>query len=135
MLPVTAVLLAVATQASIDASEADLDTITGADGVVLATLQPNNGLGAIQKNVALLNFELLMVLTSDHVTPATGLTVTAQRSVDGAAFAAVTGTIAEVSNGIYQFDSSAADTNGGVITWKFSAATADDTFFTFKTTT
>lgn len=87
----------------------------------------------IKKNTAFSNFEFLMVLTSDHVTPATGLTVTGQRSIDGAAFASVSGTIAEVSNGIYQFDAAAADTNGDVITWRFSAATADDTFVTFKT--
>lgn len=88
---------------------------------------------AIKKNTVFSNFEFLMVLTSDHVTPATGLVVTGQRSVDGGAFAAVTGVIAEISNGIYQFDALAADTNGDVITWRFSAATADDTFVTFKT--
>jgi len=87
----------------------------------------------IKKNTAFSNFEFLMVLTSDHATPATGLTVTGQRSIDGAAFASVSGTIAEVSNGIYQFDAAAADTNGDVITWRFSAATADDCFVTFKT--
>lgn len=87
----------------------------------------------VKKNTAFSNFEFLMVLTSDHVTPATGLTVTGQRSIDGAAFASVSGTIAEVSNGIYQFDAAAADTNGDVITWRFSAATADDAFVTFKT--
>lgn len=88
---------------------------------------------AVKKNATFSNFEFLMVLTSDHITPATGLTVTGQRSIDGAAFAGVTGTIAEVSNGIYQFDAVAADTNGDVITWRFSSATADDTFVTFKT--
>lgn len=88
---------------------------------------------AIKKNTAFSNFEFLMVLTSDHVTPAIGLTVTGQRSIDGGAFASVGGTIAEVSNGIYQFDALAADTNGDVITWRFSSGTADDTFMTFKT--
>lgn len=87
----------------------------------------------IKKNTAFSNFEFLMVLAADHVTPATGLTVTGQRSIDGAAFASVSGTIAEVSNGIYQFDAAAADTNGDVITWRFSSATADDAFITFKT--
>lgn len=90
---------------------------------------------AIQKNAAYSNFEFLMVLTSDHVTPATGLTVTGERSIDGGAFSAVSGTIAEVSNGIYQFDALAADTNGDVITWRFLSATADDTFVTFNTST
>jgi len=88
---------------------------------------------SVQKNATFSNFEFLMVLASDHVTPATGLTVTGQRSIDGAAFAGVGGAIAEVSNGIYQFDALAADTNGDVITWRFSEGTADDTFVTFKT--
>ena len=88
---------------------------------------------AVKKNATFSNFEFLMVLTSDHVTPAPGLTVTGQRSIDGGAFAGVSGAIAEVSNGIYQFDAVAADTNGDVITWRFSSATADDTFVTFKT--
>jgi hypothetical protein len=88
---------------------------------------------AVKKNTTFSNFEFLMVLTSDGRTPATGLTVTGERSIDGGAFGAVTGTIAEVSNGIYQFDAVAADTNGDLITWRFSSATADDTFVTFKT--
>ncbi|MEE9223056.1 MAG: hypothetical protein V3V40_06325 [Nitrosomonadaceae bacterium] len=88
---------------------------------------------AIKKNTAFPNFEFLMVLASDHATPATALTVTAQRSIDGAAFTGVGGAIAEISNGIYQFDALAADTNGDVITWRFLSATADDTFVTFKT--
>lgn len=88
---------------------------------------------AIKKNTILNNFEFLMVLTSDHATPATGLTVTGQRSIDGGAFVSVGGSIAEVSNGIYQFDALAADTNGDLITWRFSEGTADDTFLTFKT--
>ena len=88
---------------------------------------------AINKNAAFSNFEFLMVATSDGRTPVLGLTVTGQRSIDGAAFANVSGVIAEVSNGIYQFDALAADTNGDVITWRFSSATADDTFITFKT--
>ena len=114
-------------------AQLDLDTITGSDGATLATLQPNEDFGAITKNAAFSNFPFLMVLTSDHVTPATGLTVTGQRQIDGGAFTAVSGTITEISNGIYQFDALAADTNGDVITWRFSFATADDTFINFKT--
>lgn len=87
----------------------------------------------IQKNTAFNNLEFLMVLASDHVTPATGLTVTGTRSIDGGAFGAITGAIAEVSNGIYQVDLLAADTNGDVITYRFSSGTADDTFITVTT--
>lgn len=87
---------------------------------------------AIKKNTAgLLHIE--MVLTSDHVTPATGLTVTAQRLIDSGTYAAVSGTMTEISNGTYRFDYLAADCNGDTITWRFSEATADDTKLTFKT--
>lgn len=112
-----------------DTNEAKLDTLT----TNLATLDTAVDALAIKKNAAFSNFEFLMVLTSDHVSPATGLTVTGERSIDGGAFASVSGAIAEVSNGIYQFDALAADTNGDVITWRFSSATADDAFVTFKT--
>lgn len=87
----------------------------------------------VQKNAALSNFPVVMVLSSDHVTPATGKTVTGQRSIDGGAFAAVTGTITEVSNGLYQFDAEAADTNGDIIVWRFSNADCDDTWVHIKT--
>ncbi len=89
--------------------------------------------GAIQKNVDFSNFQFLMVLTSDHVTPATGKTVTCERLLDGGTFVAVAGTIAEVSDGFYQFDALAADTNGDTVTWKFSAADCDDQSVTFNT--
>lgn len=86
-----------------------------------------------EKNVAFSNIYVLMVDSTDHVTPKTGLTLTAQRSIDGAAFGAVTGTAAEISNGIYQFDASAADMNGDTITFRFSGTAADDTFLTIVT--
>jgi len=87
----------------------------------------------IKKNTAFSNFEFLMVDATDHVTPEVGLTVTGQRSIDGGAFATISGTIAEVSNGIYQVDLLAADTNGDVITYRFSSAGAADRFVTVKT--
>ena len=107
-------------------------TQIGADKVWATTVRKLTD--GIVKNQAFSNFEFLMVLASDHVTPATGLTVTGQRSINGGAFGSTTGTIAEVSNGIYQIDLLAADTNGDVITYRFSSATADDTFVTVITT-
>ena len=82
--------------------------------------------------VAMSNLEVLMV-DSTTKDPKTSLTVTGEKSIDGGAFAAVTGTIAEVGSGIYQFDASAADMNGTIITFKFSSAGADVTFITVKT--
>jgi hypothetical protein len=87
----------------------------------------------ITKNASFSNFEFLMVDATDHATPETGLTVTGTRSIDGGAFAGVTGAIAEVGSGIYQIDLAAADTNGDVITYKFASTGAADTFVTIKT--
>lgn len=87
----------------------------------------------IKKNTALSNFEFLMVDETDHVTPETGVTVSGYRSIDGGGFAAVDGEIAEVGNGIYQFDAAAADVNGDIITWRFSGSGCADTFVTIKT--
>ena len=111
----------------VDRIEADTQDIQAR---IPATL---NDYAIPQKNTAFSNFTFLMVLASDNVTPATGLTVTGEVSLDGGAFAAVSGTIAEISNGIYQFDAAAGDTNGDSVIWRFTAATANDTFVTFKT--
>lgn len=86
------------------------------------------------KNVAKSNFEFFMVGTADHVTGATGLIVTVQRSIDGGAFADSTNTPStEVGQGIYKIDFSAADLNGDVITFKCTAASADTRMITIIT--
>ena len=105
------------------------------DADALATDAVNEIRDAIlpKKNTALPNIEFLMVDSTDHVTPKTGLTLTINRSIDGGAFGSGTGTAAEVANGIYQYDASAADVNGGIITFRFSSAGADDTFLTIRT--
>jgi len=109
--------------------DAKIDSILEDTGTTLPALIDDL---AIKKNTAgLLHIE--MVLASDHVTPATGLTVTAQRLIDSGVYVNVAGAMTEVSNGAYRFDYLAADSNGDVITWKFSAGTADDTKITFKT--
>lgn len=50
-----------------------------------------------------------MVDSTDHVTEETGLTLTVTVSKNGAAFGAVTGTVAEVATGTYKLTPSAAD--------------------------
>ncbi len=91
------------------------------------------------QNVAFPNLEFLFVAASDHVTPVTGATGTGvTRSIDGGSFGAGTGTLAEVGNGIYQYDASAADMNGGVITFRFvgtggTPGAPDDAFVTIVT--
>lgn len=90
----------------------------------------------IKKNTAFNNFEFQMVLASDHVSPATGLSPTVQRSIDGGAYADCTNTPATgVSAGTYKINLSAADLNGNMVTLKMSAATADTTYIAIVTQT
>ncbi len=115
---------------------ADMSTDIAAIKTETASIQTDttNLRGVFKQNTAISNIEFLMIDSTDDVSPITGLTVTGQRSIDGGAFANVSGTIAEVGSGIYQFDALAADTNGGVITYKFAATGANDRFVTIHTT-
>lgn len=79
----------------------------------------------IKKATAVSNFPFYLVSSSDHVTPVTGATVTATRSIDGGAFASCTNSVTEIANGNYQITLSASDTNGTVIILKFTATGAD----------
>ncbi len=91
------------------------------------------------QNAAFNNLCFLFVAASDHITPVTGASGTAvTRSIDGASFTTGTGTLAEIGNGIYQYDASAADMNGGVICFRFTATggtpgAPDDAFVTIVT--
>ncbi len=91
------------------------------------------------KNIALNDLDFLFVAASDNATPVTGATGTAvTRSIDGGAFGAGTGTIAEIGNGMYQYDASQADMNGGKIIFRFTGTGGTpgapaDTFLTVWT--
>lgn len=119
-----------------DSILSDATTFAGANinATISSRAQPSD-LGYPETNQAFDNIEFLMVDSTDHVTPETGLTPTGQRSIDGGAFGAVAGSIAEIGVGIYQFDATAADMNGGTIMFRFSDAAADDTFVFIKTRT
>lgn len=88
----------------------------------------------IKKNQALTNFEFLMIDSTDHFTPKTGLTITAERSIDGGAFASCANSASAVANGIYKIDFAATDLNGNVITFRFTATGADPRLITIITT-
>jgi hypothetical protein len=87
----------------------------------------------LPKNVALANFEFLMVLSSDHITPATGKTLTEQISKDGGAFAACTNNSAEVSSGVYKLNLTQAEMNADVIVLKFTETNCDQRTITILT--
>jgi hypothetical protein len=81
---------------------------------------------AITKNTALANFPFMMVLASDDITPAPGLTVAATRSIDGGAFASCANSVTEIAHGWYKISLAAADLNGDTIALRFTASTAND---------
>ena len=87
----------------------------------------------ITKNTALAGFTFPMFDSADHVTPKTGLTVTAQRSLDGAALASCTNAVTEIGNGLYKIDLAAGDLNGDIVTLRFTATGADATILTLAT--
>lgn len=118
----------------------DAALATGANSVVVMlkgaanmvpTLLEIQLTGGISKNVALANFEFCLV--DSLGIPRTGLTVAAQRSIDGGAFGSCTNSVSEVSNGIYKISLSAADLNGGVITLRMTATGAQDRLITLIT--
>jgi len=83
---------------------------------------------SIKKNQALAGFTFVLVDSTDHVTGKTGVTVTAQRSIDGAAFGPCANAVVEISAGAYKIDLAAADLNGNSILLKFSGTGADTRF-------
>ena len=79
--------------------------------------------------VAFPDFTFLMVSSTDHVTPVTGLTFLAansQRSVDGAAFANTTNVPTEIGSGVYKVTLATADMAAtSTTTLKFTGTGAD----------
>lgn len=91
----------------------------------------------IKKGVALNNLEFKMKLTSDHLSPATGLIFSAgkaQSSINGGAFANLTNLPTEISVGFYKINLAATDLNGDIITLRFTGTAADPTEITILTT-
>lgn len=86
------------------------------------------------KGVKLDNFEFLMTDSTNH-NPATGLTVTAELSKDGGAFAAATNAVTEVANGVYKINLTATEMDADVITLKATASGADQTTISILTGT
>ena len=115
---------------TIDDQSGGLVTITGdwdVPGAVTMTNASNDIRGVqmrVEKNTALSAFPFLMLnsLTGD---PMPGLTVTAERSIDGGAFAACANAVSEISAGWYYINLAAADLNGNTIALKFTATGAE----------
>jgi hypothetical protein len=87
------------------------------------TLVPSQIL--IKRNQPLAAFMFMMTDSTNHA-PASGLTVTATRNIDGAGFAPCANAVTGIANGWYKIDFAASDFNGTVIAVRFSAPGADD---------
>lgn len=75
-----------------------------------------------EPNVALSNIAFLLVAASDGQTPVTAATgFVAEVNIDGAGFVVAGGSETEIGDGLYIFDATASDMNGGIITFRFSA--------------
>jgi hypothetical protein len=100
------------------------------DGIKTKTDELPSG---IAKNVALSNFAFLLVLSSDHVSAATGKTVTATISKDGGAFASCSNSVIEISNGMYKINLTQTEMNADIITIIFTASGCDTRVITIYT--
>lgn len=76
-------------------------------------------------------FEFVMYDVATNPLP--GVVVTSERSVDGGALAAMANSAVEVGTGIYKIVASAADLDGGCITFRFTAPGAAPTLLTVFT--
>lgn len=109
--------------------EIELTAVDNQDAVRFGLSSLPNGSTRVKKNASMANFPIYMVAATDHVTPKTGLTITAQRSLDGAAFAACANSATEVGLGWYVIALASTDTNADLILFSFSATAADATAF------
>ena len=90
-----------------------LDVNTEAD-TALADYAPG-----FKKNTAVTAFTFKMVDPAGN--PVTGATVTATRSLDGAAYAACANAASEIGGGSYKITLAAADMNGDIVALRFTA--------------
>ena len=139
-----------------DATEAQIDSIEEDTNEIQSKLPTENIMGSsvksskddeinaikaktdllpsgIPKNKPLNNFSFLMVLSSDHITPATGKTVTAEISKDGGAFEACENDVEEIGSGVYKINLTQAEMNHDVVVLKFSAEDCDQRTITIMT--
>ncbi len=122
---------AAAIRAEVDSNSVDINAILGyvdelETRLTTARAAKLDGLPSIiKKNTALANFPFKMFNADGS--PGTGLTVSAARSLDGAAFGSCANAVVEVGGGIYKINLAAADLNGDTVALQFTAAGAKQT--------
>lgn len=78
-------------------------------------------INSLRKNTAFNNFPFKMVDTTDVKVAKPGVTVTAQRAIDGGGFASCTNSPTEMANGFYRINLTASDLNGDSIVLRMTA--------------
>lgn len=112
-------------------------TATVVGGTIATVTNPvsiGTGQLTVKRNVALNGFTFPMY-NSTTGNPATGLSVSCTRSIDGGSLGASANSPSEVGSGIYSINLAASDLNGGVITLVFVASAASATIITLITQT
>ena len=79
----------------------------------------------LRRNTAFPAFHFLLVSSADHLTGATGKTVTAERLLDDGTFEACANTPTEKAHGFYAIDLEAVDLDGAIVTFRFTAPGCD----------
>ena len=87
-----------------------------------------------KKNTAFTNFTFPIFNPTDHLTPKTGLTVTATRLIDNGVFGPCANVVTEIgTTGFYRMDFAATDLNGNEVTFNMTAPGGDPLTFSIKT--
>jgi hypothetical protein len=105
--------------------------VVGTVGSVTAPVTIATGQLTIKRNTALSGFTFPMYNGTGG--PQTGLTVSGEVSIDGAAIVNTVNSPTEVGQGVYSLNLSPADVNGTVITFIFTASGASTTIITVIT--
>lgn len=85
------------------------------------------------RGVAINDFPITMLSSTDHITPTAGLTVSGFIQQDGGALVPLTNAVTEVGSGIYVVDLTAAEMDFNNITLRFTAPGADPATVSFFT--
>jgi hypothetical protein len=122
----------------VDLKKPDVNMLTLSDidfsTTMKAGLATKADLVVYRKNVQPPPIHFFMYASASPYAPATGKTVTATRSIDGAAYAAGSlSAVTEIGNGEYTIQPAQADFNGDVIGLRFTASGCRDTFLVFNT--
>lgn len=110
----------------IDAAISSRSSHTAADTWAVATRTLSARI-AVKKNTALANFPVKLVDLTDGYTAETGVTVTATRSLDGAAFAACANAVSEIASGWYKITLATTDLNADTVILRFTGTGCRDT--------